>query len=51
MFNEFLSAREVMEIFRALEKLQVFLIGFEEMNARELYSKLWRQTLWEGCYV
>jgi hypothetical protein len=49
--NEFKSARKVMEIFRALEELRIFLIGFEEMNARELYSKLWHQTLWEGCYV
>jgi|WetSurMetagenome_2_1015567.scaffolds.fasta_scaffold512939_1 hypothetical protein len=49
--NEFRSARKVMEIFRALEELRIFLIGFEEMNARELYSKLWHQTLWEGCYV
>jgi hypothetical protein len=49
--NEFRSARKVMEIFRALEELQIFLIGFEEMNARELYSVLWNQTLWEGCYV
>jgi hypothetical protein len=49
--NEFLSGRKVMEIFRALEKLRVFLIGFEEMSARELYSTLWNETLWEGCYV
>ena len=49
--NEFRSARKVMEIFRALEKLQIFLIGLEEMSARELYSMLWHQTLWEGCYV
>ncbi len=49
--NEFRSVRKVMEIFRALEEMRIFLIGFEEMNARELYSKLWHQTLWEGCYV
>jgi hypothetical protein len=49
--NEFLSRRKVMEIFRALKKLQVFIIGFEKMSARELYSTLWNQTLWEGCYV
>jgi hypothetical protein len=49
--NEFRSARKVMEIFRALEELRIFLIGFEEMSGRELYSKLWHQTLWEGCYV
>jgi hypothetical protein len=49
--NEFLSSRKAMEIFRALDKLGVFLIGFEGMTARELYSILWNQTLWEGCYV
>jgi hypothetical protein len=49
--NEFLSARKVKEIYRALEKLRIFLIGYEEMTARELYSTLWHQTLWEGCYI
>lgn len=49
--NEFQSQRKVMEIFRALEKLRIFLIGFEDMTGRELYSLLWHQTLWEGCYV
>jgi hypothetical protein len=48
--NEFVSVRKVNEIFHALEKLRIFLIGYEEMNARELYSTLWHQTLWEGCY-
>jgi hypothetical protein len=45
------SSRKVMEILKALAELRVFLIGFEEMTARELYSTLWNQTLWEGCYV
>jgi hypothetical protein len=45
------SARKVMEILRALGALRIFLIGFEEMTACELYSTLWNQTLWEGCYV
>jgi hypothetical protein len=49
--NEFLSGRKAMEIFRALEKLRIFLIGFGDMTARELYSMLWHETLWEGCYV
>jgi hypothetical protein len=49
--NDFLSVRKVREILRALEKLQIFLIGYEEMTARELYSTLWHQTLWEGCYI
>jgi hypothetical protein len=49
--NEFLSIRKVNEIFRALGKIGVYLFGFEEMTPCELYSKLWHETLWEGCYV
>jgi hypothetical protein len=49
--NEWQSQRKVMEIFHALAELQIFLIGFDTMSARELYSTLWDQTLWEGCYV
>jgi hypothetical protein len=45
------SARKVMEVFSALEDLRIFLIGFEAMSPSELYSTLWNQTLWEGCYV
>jgi hypothetical protein len=49
--DEMQSARKVMEVLHALEDLRVFLIGFDEMTACELYSTLWNQTLWEGCYV
>ncbi len=49
--NEFLSGRKVMEIFRALEKLRVFPVGFEKMSARTLYRTLYHKTLWEGCYA
>jgi hypothetical protein len=49
--NEAQSAKKVMEVFTALADLQIFLIGFENMSARELYSTLFSQTLWEGCYV
>jgi len=45
------SAKKVEEVMRALLELQVILIGFNDMSARELYTKLWNETLWEGCYV
>jgi hypothetical protein len=43
--------RKVLEILKALGNLGVFLIGWEHMSPRELYSTLWHQTLWEGCYI
>lgn len=49
--NEFQSERKVMEVLYALEDLQIFLIGFDAMTGRELYSTLWHRTLWEGCYI
>jgi hypothetical protein len=49
--NEMESAKKVMEVLNALAELQIFLIGFDSMSARELYSTLYSQTLWEGCYV
>jgi hypothetical protein len=49
--NESQSAQKVMEVLKALADLQIFLIGFDEMSAREFYSNLYCQTLWEGCYV
>jgi hypothetical protein len=49
--NELQSAQKVMEVLKALADLQIFLIGFDEMSARQLYSILFSQTLWEGCYV
>lgn len=45
------SADKAMEVLRALAELRVFLIGFEDMTPVEFYSTLWKQTLWEGCYV
>lgn len=45
------SAEKVMEIFEALAGLRIFLVGFEEMTAGELYRRLWHETLWEACYV
>ncbi|NLT65510.1 MAG: hypothetical protein GXX84_02795 [Acidobacteria bacterium] len=41
----------VMEIMQALEEVQVVLIGFDHMTPRQVYSTLWHETLWEGCYV
>jgi hypothetical protein len=49
--DELQSQRKVMEILNALAALGIFLIGFDTMSACELYSTLWNQTLWEGCYV
>jgi len=49
--DEFQSAGKVSEVLHALARLRVFLIGFEHMTAREFYSTLWNQTLWEGRYV
>ncbi len=45
------SAKKVRQIMNALLQLNIFLIGFDDMSARELYSKLYHETLWEGCYV
>ena len=45
------SAEKSIEVLRALAELRIFLVGFEGMGACEFYSRLWHQTLWEGCYV
>ncbi len=45
------SAEKAGEVMHALQKLQILLVGFEHMSAREFYKTLWTQTLWEGCYV
>ncbi len=45
------SAEKSVEVLHALADLRIFLIGFENMNPRELYTRLWHETLWEGCYV
>ena len=44
-------AQKAMAVLNELLHLRIILVGFEEMTARELYSTLWNQTLWEGCYV
>jgi len=45
------SADKICQVMAALQDLQIFLIGFEDMSPREFYRTLWSQTLWEGCYV
>ena len=45
------SAEKAGEVMRALAQLRIFLIGHEHMTAREFYATLWKETLWEGCYV
>ncbi len=49
--SEVQSQKKVMEVIKALADLQIFLIGIDDMSGRELYSTLFAQTLWEGCYV
>jgi hypothetical protein len=45
------SADKVAEILYHLARLRIFLVGYHEMTAREFYTTLWYQTLWEGCYI
>lgn len=45
------SAQKVMAVLNELLHLRILLVGFEEMTAREFYSTLWNQTLWEGCHM
>ena len=49
--NEKQSTGKIREVLHALMELQVVLIGYEGMSARQFYRTLWNQTLWEGCYV
>jgi hypothetical protein len=49
--NERQSAEKVGEILMALIHIQVFVVGLDQMTPGEAYSKLWHETLWEGCYV
>jgi hypothetical protein len=49
--SEHQCGRKAMEILEALGNLRILLLGWEHMSPRELYSTLWHQTLWEGCYV
>jgi hypothetical protein len=51
LLDEAQSFEKVTEVVNALGRLRVFLTGFEDRTAREVYSTLWNQTLWEGCYV
>ncbi len=45
------SISKIEEVLRALARLRIFLLGFENMSPREFYATLWNETLWEGCYV
>ena len=45
------SSEKAMAVLRELARLRIMLVGFEDMTAREFYSTLWNQTLWEGCYM
>jgi hypothetical protein len=45
------SAEKSNEVMKSLADLRIYLVGFENMTAREFYSTLYHQTLWEGCYV
>lgn len=45
------SASKVEQVVGALLDLQIILVGYEHMSARQFYWTLWNQTLWEGCYV
>jgi len=49
--DELQSAKKVAEVLKALEELQIILVGCSNMSARRFYRILWNQTLWEGCYV
>ncbi|MBP1595532.1 MAG: hypothetical protein H6Q05_909 [Acidobacteria bacterium] len=44
-------ADKIKEVTLALVRLQIMLVGYEDMTIREFYATLWNQTLWEGCYV
>jgi hypothetical protein len=45
------SAKKIGQVVSALMELQIILVGFEHMSAREFYRTLWNETLWEGCHV
>jgi hypothetical protein len=42
---------KVFEVLSALAGIGVLLVGVEHMPPRKLYSTLWNETLWEGCYL
>jgi len=45
------SHEKILEIMEGLSRQGVFLIGIDNFTGRELYSKLFNETLWEGCYI
>lgn len=49
--NQRQSAKKVLEILKALTRIQVVIIGFEHWSPKQAYAKFWQETLWEGCYV
>jgi hypothetical protein len=51
LLDEAQSLEKVTEIVGALARVQVFLMGFEDQSAREIYATLWEHTLREGCYL
>lgn len=51
VLDERQSAKKIEEVIFALLELHIVIIGFEGMSTREFYKTLWKETLWEGCYV
>jgi hypothetical protein len=49
--NQRQCAKKVLEILKALARVQVVIIGFEHWSPKQAYAKFWEETLWEGCYV
>jgi hypothetical protein len=49
--NQRQCAKKVLEILKALVRIQVVIIGFEHWSPKQAYAKFWKETLWEGCYV
>lgn len=49
--DEWESAEKIVQILEALARIQVFITGLAHLGPREAYAKLYRETLWEGCYV
>jgi hypothetical protein len=43
--------KKISEIYSALSRIRIMLLGYHHMEPRELYSTLWQETLWEACYV
>ncbi len=45
------SASKIEQVVSALMDLQIMLVGYEHLSARQFYWTLWNRTLWECCYV